>query len=206
MGLPASAFSRTEDRSEDDQIVVLSGLTWDDYRRILEARGDRPVPRMAFLEGDLELMSPSRHHESLKGRIGCLVEAYCFFAGIEFDTVGSWTLEDRKVARAIEPDECYIFRGEATERPHLAIEVVWTSGGLRKLDIYRKLGVREVWYWRLGRLTIHVLEGESYVEAEQSEVLPGIDVAELSSFLDRPTASQAVREYSRALGSRQTQS
>jgi hypothetical protein len=77
--------------------------------------------------------------------------------------------------------------------------VVWTSGGLNQLEIYRKLGVREVWFWRRGQLTAHVLSDEAYAEAPESTVLPGIDLAELASFLDRPTASQAIREYRAAL-------
>lgn len=85
------------------------------------------------------------------------------------------------------------------QRPDLAIEVMWTSGGVNKLDIYRKLGVREVWFWRRGRLTAHTLRGENYAEGSGSEVLPGIDLVELASYLDRPTASQAIREYRAAL-------
>src|SRR5262245_26721362 len=60
------------------------------------------------------------------------------------------------------------------ERPDLAIEVVWTSGGLNELEIYRKLGVREVWFWRRGRLSVHALHGDVFQELAQSQVLPGI--------------------------------
>jgi hypothetical protein len=67
--------------------------------------------------------------------------------------------------------------------------------GLNKLEIYRKFDVREVWYWRRGRITVHALRGESYAEIPASEVLPGIDLVKLASFLDRPTTSQAIREY-----------
>jgi Uma2 family endonuclease len=85
------------------------------------------------------------------------------------------------------------------ERPDLAIEVVWTFGGINKLEIHRKLGVREVWFWRRGQLTAHALRGDQYAEVPESEVLPGIDLTELASFLDRPTASQAIRDYRAAL-------
>ncbi len=73
--------------------------------------------------------------------------------------------------------------------------MIWTSGSVGKLDIYRRLGVREVWFWRRGQLTAHVLRGGSYVETGESEALPGIDLGELAQFLDSPTASQAIREY-----------
>lgn len=189
-----------DDRPQEDHIVVLHEVTWADYQRLLEIRGDRSAPRLSYLEGRLEIMSPSQPHETVKSHIGCLVEVYCLERGIEFRTLGSWTLEDKRLERGVEPDECYVF-GEPREvsRPDLAIEVVWTSGGISKLDIYRRLGVREVWFWRKARITVHRLRGEAYEEADASEELPGIDLAQLASFVDRPTTSAAMREYRGAL-------
>jgi hypothetical protein len=76
---------------------------------------------------------------------------------------------------------------------------VWTSGGLPKLEIYRRLRVPEVWFWRSGRITVHVLREEAYVEAAASEVLPGIDLALLVSFLDVKPTSAAIRAFRDAL-------
>ena len=108
-------------------------------------------------------------------------------------------LEDEAVARGVEPDGCYIIGVEDRHRPHLAIEVEWTRGGLDKLEIYRLLDVPEVWRWRGGRVRVYVLRGDAYQEAPRSEVLPGIDLAHLTTFLDRPLTSQAIREYGDAL-------
>ncbi len=196
-----SAATFDEERlPQEDHIVRLHGATWADYQRVLELRGDRSAPRVCFLEGELEIMSPSRSHESVKSLIGRLVEVWCLARGIDFSTYGSWTLEDKSVERGAEPDECYVFgQVESPARPDLAIEVVWTSGGLDKLRIYEKLGVREVWYWKRGRISVHVLRGETYETVPGSEVLGGIDLVELASFLDRPTTSQAIRDYQAAL-------
>jgi Uma2 family endonuclease len=190
------ALTERDDRLTVDDIVLLRDATWADYQRLLELRGERSVPRLAYLEGVLEIMTPSRSHEALKSLIGQLVEVWCLERGIEFNAYGSWTLEKKEASRGVEPDECYVF-GEVPEpqRPDLAIEVVWRREGLRKLDIYARLGVREVWYWRNGRLSVHVLRGEGYEEVAESEVLAGIDLADLATFLDRPTASRAMREY-----------
>jgi Uma2 family endonuclease len=189
-----------DDTPVDDKIVVVRGLSWSDYQRLLEVRGEKSVPRYAYLEGELEIMTPSLPHESIKSRIGCLVEVWCMERGIDFSPCGSWTLENKAKESGIEPDECYVFGelGEPT-RPDLAIEVVWTSGGVKKLDIYFKLGVREVWFWRRGRISVHALDAERYSELPASRVLPGIDLEQLVSFLDRPSASQAMREYRAAL-------
>lgn len=201
LGMYARAMdAERDDRPREDVILVLSDVTWADYQRMLEIRGDRSAPRISYLEGRLQIMSPSESHEEIKSTIGRLVEVYCLERGIDFRALGAWTLEDKSVERGAEPDECYVF-GERrpVTRPDLAIEVVWTSGGLQKLDIYRKLGVPEVWYWRKGRITVHLLRGEDYEEAALSEALPGIDLPQLASFLDRPTTSAAMRDYRDAL-------
>lgn len=186
--------------------MLLRGATWADYQRLLELRGERRAPRLAYLEGVLELMSPSQEHEQLKSWIGRLVEVWCLEQGVEFASYGSWTLESKETERGVEPDECYVFGNVSDrQRPDLAIEVIWTSGGLDKRDIYRKLGVRELWTWRRGRFTLWALRGDSYQEVPRSEVLPGIDLDELTQFLDRPTTSQAIRDYRAALQGRRGQ-
>ncbi len=180
--------------------MILRGVTWADYQRLLEVRGDRSAPRLTYLEGRVEIMSPSRSHESIKSIIGCLVEVYCLERGIEFTTYGSWTLEDKAADRGAEPDECFVF-GEVADpkRPDLAIEVVWTSGGIDKLEVYRKLGVREIWFWKRGVITPYVLRGDTHEEIPSSDALPGIDLALLATHLDRPTTSAAIRDYRDAL-------
>jgi Uma2 family endonuclease len=191
----AAALTERDDSPVEDHIVVLRDATWADYQRLLEMRGDRSARRIAYLEGVIEIMSPSQPHESLKLRIGRLVEAWCLEHDIEFNAYGSWTLENKEERRGVEADECYVFGGVMeAKQPDLAIEVVWTSGGLDKLGIYRKLGVREVWFWRRGRLTVHVLQADAYQTVDASVVLPGIDLAALTAHLDRPTDSQAIRE------------
>ena len=201
--MPDTPPSRHEDTSPEDHIVLLQDAVWSDYQRVLELRGDRPVPRLAYLQGTLQLLAPSRQHEALKSLIGVLVETWCVERGLDFSPVGSWTLENKDQARGVEPDECYVFGTLGNrERPDLAIEVIWTSGGLDKRAIYSALGVREVWFWRRGRLAAYALREDAYEQIAGSEVLPGIDLAELGGFLDRPTASQAIREYRTAIRAR----
>lgn len=89
---------------------------------------------------------------------------------------GSWTLKGKKKDRAAEADECYIFGTEPRDRPQLAIEVEWTRGGIDRLEIYRKLGVEEVWYWRKGAIQVYVLAGEQFERSPRSRILPGLDL------------------------------
>lgn len=190
-----------EDEPREDHYVHLHGVTWADYIRILEIRGDHSAPRITYLEGTLEIMSPSRTHDEIKSYIGCLVEAWCLERGVEFTPYGSWTLKSKREKRGAEADECYVFgpTPRRKRRPDIAIEVVWTSGGIDKLNVYSKLGVREVWYWEDGRIQVHVLRGSVYEPASESQALPGIDLVQLVGFLDRPTASRAILDYRAAL-------
>lgn len=189
-----------DDTPREDQIVVLHDVSWADYERILKVRGEVSVPRLNYVAGELELMTPSLPHESITSRIGRLTEVWCLEKDIEFSAYRSWTVKKKKAKSGLEPDECYVFgRVKAPKRPDLAIEVVWTSGGVDKLEAYAKLGVKEVWFWRRGRISVHVLEGREYVDSASSRVLAGIDLVQLASFLDRETDSQAIREYRAAL-------
>ncbi|MBK5968081.1 MULTISPECIES: Uma2 family endonuclease [Thiorhodovibrio] len=188
--------------STEDHRVFLRDASWGDFETLLTMRGERSVPRMAFADGVIELMSPSSQHEHLKSLIGRLTEAYMLEQGIDFSPFGSWTLKQEKQQAGVEPDECYVLghldvqEAAAAKRPHLAIEVIWTSGGLNKLEIYRRLEVAEVWVWRRGELKPYVLKEGHYQLAEQSTVLPGIDLDRLAQFLDGyPFASAAIRAY-----------
>jgi Uma2 family endonuclease len=185
---------------DPDGIVWLHGISWSDYLHVLRMRGDHSAPRITYLEGELEIMSPSRSHEAIKSLIGLLVEAYCTEHDVDFTPYGAWTLKKKPKKRGAEADECYVF-GDVSDpkRPDLAIEVVWTSGRIDKLEVYRKLGVREVWYWREGKLQAYVLRGERYHPIHGSRVLPGIDLEELAGFVDRRPASRAVRAYRAAM-------
>lgn len=185
---------------DHDHIVILRGVTWADYERVLKMRGDHSAPRINFLEGVLEIMSPSRTHESFKSMIGCLVEAWCMENDVDITPYGSWTLKEKAVERGAEPDECYVVGDELDPvRPDLAIEVVWTSGGINKLEIYRKLGVREVWYWQKGELALYTLRRDRYVRIPRSKVLPGIDHAEVAELASMRPMTKAVREYRKRL-------
>jgi Uma2 family endonuclease len=203
MSQPAPLSPALERQLPADDIIVLRDVTWADYQRLLQIRGERPVPRLTYLEGALELMTPSRPRESLKSMIGRLVEAWCFERGVGITPYGSWTLESKEAERGVEPDECYVLGDIAEpERCDLAIEIVWSSGGLDKLEVYRRLGVKEVWIWKAGAIEIFALRGDQYERLDVSEVLPGIDLPQLLRFVDIRPMTRAADEYRAALRAR----
>jgi Uma2 family endonuclease len=150
-------------------------------------------------------MSPSRGHERIKSYLGCLLEAYALEVGIDLSPYGAWTLKHAPRKAGAEPDECYIVGADQDkDAPDLVIEVAWTTGGLDKLEIYRRLGIGEVWLWRAEQVEIRVLRRGGYERVSRSALFPHLDLALLLSFLGRPTALQAVRAFRDALQGRST--
>lgn len=191
-----------------DEFVVLRGVTWADYERLLEIRGDDRSPRMSYLDGSLELMTPSFDHDDWSRRILLLVAAYCERYDIPFHTAGCWTIKDgKKQQGGAEADECFIFgprrRKWPPERMDLAIEVVKTSGAINKLEIWAKLSVREVWVWKKGRIQVYRLRGKAHHPARRSGYLPDLDLALLCKYVDLfdeyPSNNDVLRAWRRAV-------
>ena len=179
-----------------DQRVVMYDVSWADFESILAIRGERR-PRVTYLKGTLELMSPSRDHELLKKRFAAVIEAYLSHLRVTYEGVGAWLLKNSKEEAGLEPDECYILHDVSKDKPDLALEVVWTSGGINKLEIYRRLGVGEVWFWIKGKVSIHVLTDAGYELRAISPSLPDFDfslVAEMMSLPSLSAVNDALRE------------
>jgi Uma2 family endonuclease len=151
---------------------------------------------MTYLDGELELMSPARVHERNGITIGRLLERWSEEVGIQLEGYGHWTLKKKRVKRGCEADECYCVGRVARDDedvPDIAIKVVHTRGGISKLEVYRKLGVREVWFFRKGRLAFHALRGTRYEAIERSELLPSLDPALIERCMAEPTQAAAIR-------------
>ena len=186
----APAVGRTE-----DQRVTLTDVSWADFELILRVRGDRAGVRMTYLNGVLELTSPSIDHEGIKTVIARLLETYALERDIPLNGFGSWTLKRAVRARGLEPDECYAVGAGRPSRPDLAIEVVWTSGGIDKLEVYRGLEVGEVWIWREGAIEVYVLSGERYERRARSALFPELDLAELARHVDPENQTEGIQRY-----------
>ncbi len=184
-----------------DQRVILHGVPWSHYEVLLALRGEASVPRLTYLSGELELMSPSQDHERIKKLLARLLEIYALAKRLPLNGFGSWTLRNAPRERGAEPDECYVLgEGRGKDRPDLAIEVVWTSGSLDKLAVYAGLGVGEVWFWREGRIEVHVLRAGAYARVERSALLPDLDIELLGRYLTYDDQTLAAREYFEKLG------
>jgi Uma2 family endonuclease len=190
--------------SEDrDQIIVMRDVPWESYEALLDARGAAPRPKLAYLDGELEIMTTSMRHEIGKKLLARLVEMWAIERDVSLNGAGETTFRKRAKSVGLEPDECY-FVGKIKKAPDLAIEIVHASGGVDKLEIYRRLGVKEVWFWIRDRIWIYWLSGKHYHQASASAVLQDIDVAQLEQIVattEDDEQTEAVRAYRDALRS-----
>jgi len=72
-------------RVHPDQRVQLHGVRWQDYEALLAMRGESSGTRLTYLDGEVELMTPSIDHEDLRTRLGRLLFAYAEETGIELE-------------------------------------------------------------------------------------------------------------------------
>lgn len=179
----------TSDREEK---FLTSDVTWQVYESLLTSLGDSSSYRVAYLLGTLEIMSPSRSHE--KENIARLLEVYLEENRIRFWGLGSTTFRKEDKQAGKEPDECYCI-GTDKDLPDLAIEVIYTSGGVDTLEIYKRLGVREVWLWQDRQLKIYCLQDNNYQQTIQSELLPDLDLALLAQYVIISDPLEAVVEW-----------
>src|SRR4051794_29774448 len=88
--------------AEADQCVVLRDIDWKGYTTLLRLRGERPVPRMVYLDGSVYLLSPSFPHENLKERLGTFVTEVVVGLGIPHIPSGSTTFRRRAKRGGVE--------------------------------------------------------------------------------------------------------
>lgn len=164
----------------------LLAVPWSEYLRRYKRKGEKHHPKLAYLEGTLEVMSPSNEHEVIAQLINRMVDLYRLARDQPYLATGSWTIKSARYRVAVEPDCSFIFEDlEQETRPDLAVEVQWTYGGLEKLEIYRKLGVPEVWFWKDRQIEIYVLGRAGYRRRARSKFLPEIDLEDICKFAER---------------------
>ncbi|TYQ26018.1 Uma2 family endonuclease [Pseudanabaena sp. UWO311] len=195
---------------DEEQHLIISNVTWEQYSTLVNIYTDEyPSLHMTYLNGVLEIMTTSNEHERLKKIFARLLEMYFVERQIDLNGYGQTTFRQELVQRGLEPDECYCF-GELKEVPDIAIEIVISSGGIDKLEVYRGLGILEVWFWyakqqqwKLYRLRTELDESQNesrYENIPRSEFLPELDFDLLSQFANETSQTKAVITYREALG------
>ncbi|WP_292831693.1 Uma2 family endonuclease [Nostoc sp. JL33] len=179
-----------------DQRIVHYG-TWEQFKFIQKGFDGSPGVRLFYYDDTIEILMPGREHEIFASIIGYLVTTFLVEKGIFFQPTRSMTQEKEGVV-SVQADESYCI-GSVKPIPDLSIEVVFTSGGISKLERYKILGVLEVWFWEDGLLTLYHLHDGSYERVDRSQ-LPGLndlnlDLLRRCIFMAETDAGEAIRAF-----------
>ncbi len=182
--------------------LLFEGLTWREFKAV-EQLLDRPGYRLSFLDGILEIkLMPGEPHETVKKRIAGLLELYLLMAGFDFTPTGSMTLESETGKVKREADESYKL-APGRRLPDLVIEIVFSSGGIDKLEAYKRLKIPEVWFWEDGLLEVYHLRGEGitleYEKISNSEEVTGIDLDLLLRCINMVNHVDAIKTFQQGL-------
>jgi Uma2 family endonuclease len=183
-----------------DQRIVHYG-TWEQFKFIQKGFEGSPGVRLSYYNGTIEILMPGQDHETFARVIGYLVTTFLVEQGIFFKPTGAMTQEKSGVVSA-QADESYCI-GSVKPIPDLSIEVVFTSGGISKLERYKALGVPEVWFWEDGLLKLYHLRDGNYELIDRSE-LPGlndldVDLLKRCILMAETDTGEAIRAFRREI-------
>ena len=177
---------------------VIPNVSWEQLEKIDAAFAPTPGIKFFYLDETLEIVTIGEEHEDFKFIIRKLLETYLDYAGIRYYGRGSPTFGDREKGARGEPDESYNLETKKNY-PDLVIEVIETSGGIDKLTIYQRLGVKEVWFWEDGVLTIHHLGKTDYTQIARSQLLENLPFDLFCRYITYHDEYDAVVEFREAL-------
>jgi Uma2 family endonuclease len=178
-----------------EQIVQLSGISWQTYETLLAEIGDRQI-RLTYNRGNLEIMVPSPEHERFKTIMGRFVETLAEELDVRIEPLGSTTFKRPELSGA-EPDKCFYIQNLSAVKgkkridlnqdppPDLVVVIDITSRSENSWQVYADLGVPEVWIYNGSRLRINRLENGEYVECEISLAFPSLPILEIVRFLEQ---------------------
>ncbi len=175
--------------------VVLTGVTWKGYLRLLRIHDTRRV-RVSYDRGIVEIMTLSSQHERYKHLLGRLVEALTDELAWNIAGFGSMTFKRKVWKKGMEPDDVFWIQNEPAIRgkdkidilkdppPDLGLENDVTRRAVNRLGIYAVMKVPEVWIYKKGKIRVLLLGPKrKYVESERSRAFPFLPIAELERFL-----------------------
>jgi Uma2 family endonuclease len=136
-----------------------------------------------------------------------LLERFFYSKRISCVPMGSSTFKNKAKKAGAEPDECYCI-GEEKSIPDLVIEINITSGNVDKLETYRRLGVTEVWMWKMNGFSLYHLRSETpsrfidthgYERITKNELLPDLDISLLEQCALITHLVQCIDEFEQGL-------
>jgi Uma2 family endonuclease len=202
--------------SQVSQRLILHGVSWATYQRLLDDFKDSHAAHFAYDRGVLEIMVLSSKHERPNRTLALLVEVLAEELNMDVQRLGSTTFTREDLNKGFEPDSCFYIQNEARVRgkdeidlavdppPDLVIEIDITSPSLNKFPIYAQVGVPEVWRYDGRQVQMFTLVKGEYVHVEQSTIFPRLSGVVATQFLEESSTLRSttwlrrVREWAHA--------
>lgn len=199
--------------SPPEQRIILNGISWETYERLLAEHPESAGPRFTYDNGRLELMVLSLEHEEPNRTLATLFEQIAVELGINFRRVGSNTFKCEDLKKGFEPNSAFYIQNAARVKgktridlrvnpaPDLVIEIDVTNSSLPRFPIFASVGVAEVWRYDGERVRFFGLQGETYSQIDNSAACPLLTPAVATHFLranqelDSTAWTLAVREW-----------
>jgi Uma2 family endonuclease len=166
--------------------VVLHGISWETYERILDEHEEVSNRHFAYNEGDLEIMVLGYEHETLKARLSELITEIARILEIDYENAASTTFRKESKKKGFEGDATFYFENAEEIRrkkkidlskdppPELVIEIDITHGSLLKFPIFADLGLEEVWRFDGEIVNFYRLQEKKYKEISESVCLKNV--------------------------------
>jgi Uma2 family endonuclease len=167
--------------------INIPDISWEEFEAILQELGEKRASRIAYNQGNLEIIVPLPEHEISKDIISDIVKILLKAKGIKYQPFGSTTFKKQGIA-GIEPDACFYIQNYQQMiglrrlqpdhlPPDLAIEIDVTSK--TTLDAYEAIGVPELWIYDSGKLAIYLLKNGKYIKSDQSPYFEDIAITQI---------------------------
>ncbi len=175
--------------------VILHGISWETYERILSEHTEVSDRHFSYCNGDLEIMVLDYKHEKFKHLLSELVVEIARILELDYEGAASTTFRKESKKKGFEGDATFYFENAEIIRgkneidlmidpsPELVIEVDITQGSMPKFLIFADLGIKEVWRFDAEKVSFYRLEKNSYKEIDESICLPKVQNQTVTNLL-----------------------
>jgi Uma2 family endonuclease len=196
--------------------IVMPGVDWSDYEKMLEIVGDRHI-HVTYDLGTMEVRMPSQRHEQAAQLLGFFTLQLAIELEVDCEPLGMTTWKRPEMEKGLEADQCYYIRNAAIVRqkahldltvdppPDLAIEVDITASSLNRRDIYAELRVPELWHYDGRHLTMFTLQDDRrYHACEASLSFRSLRPADVERWIElglttaKPQWARMIRDWVKA--------
>jgi Uma2 family endonuclease len=165
-------------------LLTLYDVSWDEYEEVLRDLSERRHFRLSYDCGKLQIVSPSRKHETYATFVGQCVCLFSLEFGLAIENYGSTTWRKKSLKRGAEADVCsYVANArrvigksdidlQCDPPPDIVVEVDITNEARRKFPIYASLLVPEIWRYDGQAVQSYELSQNDYREIPESRFVP----------------------------------